>query len=179
MKLTLPYPQSCKTPVRAWNPAAPDSLVRKTFSALCHIGRDLSCSSDTHEDYDDFGLSGASWSRVGACNQGNQVGVTYSVRRGQRRRGVGCALATCRLPGNLASVLETPHPNVMPTVTRPDYVPKNGITLGRSNSTAESLRLNRVNTPCVTKGTRGINRGVTHGRRFFSSPLARVSYRII
>ena len=42
--------------------------MRKTFSALCHIGRDLSCSGETHGSHDDFGLSGASWGRVRARN---------------------------------------------------------------------------------------------------------------
>ena len=52
VKLTLPYPQSCKTAVWTWYLVTPDSLMRKTFSALCHIGRDLSCFGDTHGRHD-------------------------------------------------------------------------------------------------------------------------------
>ena len=153
--------------------------MRKTFSALCHIGRDLSCSGDIHGSHDDFGLRGARWTRVPACNQENQSGVSNAVRRGQQRRGFGCALATCRLPGNLASVLQTLHPDGIPIEKRLGYVPKNGITVKSTNSSAKSLRLNRVNTTCVTEGTRGIDGGETIQRRFFSSPLARVSYRVM
>ena len=56
-----------------------------------------------------------------------------------------------------ASVLETSYPDGMPTVRRPGHVPKNGFAIGSTNSTAKSLRLNRVNTRCVTKGMRGID----------------------
>ena len=139
MELTLPYPKTPKTTERSLNPTGPDLLARKTFFAVCHIGRDLSCSGDTHGSHNDFGHRSASWRRVRACSQGNQFGVTDFVRRGRRRRGVGCALDPCRLQGNLGSVLETPDPDGMPTVRRPCHVLKNGITIGTTNSSARSL----------------------------------------